>query len=55
MGTGKEEAKEDKISGSRRTHSVESNAYKILIRKSEGRRPLGKPRCRWKKNYKMDL
>jgi hypothetical protein len=24
------------------------NAYKILIRKLEGKRPLGRPRCWWK-------
>jgi hypothetical protein len=31
------------------------NAYKILVRKPEGRRPLGRPRCRWEDNIKMDL
>jgi len=25
----------------------ERNAYKILIRKPEGKRPLGRPRRRW--------
>jgi hypothetical protein len=29
--------------------------YKILIRKPEGKRPLGKPRCRWEDNIKMNL
>jgi hypothetical protein len=23
------------------------NAYKLLVGKPEGKRPLGKPRCRW--------
>jgi hypothetical protein len=23
------------------------NAYRILVGKPEGKRPLGKPRCRW--------
>jgi hypothetical protein len=23
------------------------NTYKILARKPEGKRPLGRPRCRW--------
>jgi hypothetical protein len=23
------------------------NAYRILVRKPEGKRPLGRPRCRW--------
>jgi hypothetical protein len=31
------------------------NAYKILVRKPEGKRLLGRPRSRWKNNMKMDL
>jgi hypothetical protein len=31
------------------------NAYKIVVEKSEGKRPLGRPRCRWEDNIKMDL
>jgi hypothetical protein len=31
------------------------NAYRLLVRKSEGKRPLGKPRRRWVDNIKMDL
>jgi hypothetical protein len=31
------------------------NAYRILVRKPKGRRPLGRPRCRWMDNIKMDL
>jgi hypothetical protein len=30
-------------------------AYRILVRRLEGRRPLGKPRRRWENNIKMDL
>jgi hypothetical protein len=30
-------------------------AYSILVRKPEGRRPLGRPRRRWEDNIKMDL
>jgi hypothetical protein len=30
-------------------------AYNILVGRSEGRRPLGRPRCRWEDNIKMDL
>ena len=29
--------------------------YRVLAVKSEGRRPLGRPRRRWKDNIKMDL
>jgi hypothetical protein len=31
------------------------NAYRMLVGKSEGKRPLGRPRCRWVNNIKMDL
>jgi hypothetical protein len=27
-------------------------AYKILVRKPDGRRPLVRPRCRWEENIK---
>jgi hypothetical protein len=30
-------------------------AYRILMRRPEGRRPLGRPRRRWEDNIKMDL
>ncbi|KAJ4433467.1 hypothetical protein ANN_15770 [Periplaneta americana] len=31
------------------------NAYRVLVGRPEGKRPLGKPRCRWEDNIKMDL
>jgi hypothetical protein len=31
------------------------NAYKILVGKPEGKRPLGRPRRRWVDNIKIDL
>jgi hypothetical protein len=31
------------------------NAHRILVGKPEGKRPLGRPRCRWEDNIKMDL
>jgi hypothetical protein len=31
------------------------NAYRLLVGKPEGRRPLGKPRRRWLDKIKMDL
>jgi hypothetical protein len=31
------------------------SAYRILVGKPEGRRPLGRPRRRWVDNIKMDL
>jgi hypothetical protein len=29
------------------------NSYKILVRRSEGKSPLGRPRHRWKDNIRM--
>jgi hypothetical protein len=31
------------------------NPYRILVGKSEGKRPLGRPRRRWVGNIKIDL
>jgi hypothetical protein len=31
------------------------NAYRLLVGKPEGRRPIGKPRCRWLDNIRTDL
>jgi hypothetical protein len=31
------------------------NAYRILVGNPEGKIPLGRPRCRWVDNIKMDL
>ena len=33
----------------------EREAYKVLMGKPEGRRPLGRPRRRWVDNIRMDL
>jgi hypothetical protein len=29
--------------------------YRVLVGKPEGKRPLGRSRCRWEDNIKMDL
>jgi hypothetical protein len=31
------------------------NAYRILVGQPEGKRTLGRPRCRWVGNIKIDL
>jgi hypothetical protein len=31
------------------------NAYRLLVGKPEGKRPLGRPRRRWVNNIRMDL
>ncbi|KAJ4437913.1 hypothetical protein ANN_13852 [Periplaneta americana] len=33
----------------------ERNAYRVLVGRPEGKRPLGRPRRRWEDNIKMDL
>jgi hypothetical protein len=33
----------------------EENAYRILVGKLEGKRPLATPRCRWDDDNRMDL
>jgi hypothetical protein len=37
------------------TNEGKRNAYRILVGKPEGRRPLGRPRYRWVDNISMDL
>ena len=34
---------------------LSSNAYRVLVDKPEGKRPLGLPRRKWEDNIKMDL
>ena len=29
--------------------------HRVLVGKPEGKRPLGRPSCRWEDNIKMDL
>jgi hypothetical protein len=31
------------------------NTYKMLVKKPEGMRPLGRPKLRWEDNIRMDL
>jgi hypothetical protein len=33
----------------------ERGVYRVLVVKPEGRRPMGRPRCRWVDNIRMDL
>ena len=33
----------------------ERGVYRVLLGKPEGKRPLGRPRCRWVDNIRMDL
>jgi hypothetical protein len=33
----------------------ERGVYRVLVGRPEGKRPLGRPTCRWEDNNKMDL
>jgi hypothetical protein len=37
------------------TKGEKRNSYRLLVRKSEGKRPVRRPRCRWMDNIRMDL
>jgi hypothetical protein len=37
------------------TNGEKRNAYTMLMREPEGKRPLGRPRHRWVGNIKIDL
>ena len=37
------------------TYGGEGRCIQFLVGKPEGKRPLGRPTCRWENNIKMDL
>jgi hypothetical protein len=37
------------------SHGEKRNAYRILVGMLESKRPLGRPRCRWEENIKIDI
>jgi hypothetical protein len=49
------QVKEDEMGRACSTNGVKRNAYKILLGKPEGMRPLGRPRRRWVDNVKIYL
>jgi hypothetical protein len=47
--------KEDDIGMTCSTNVAKRNGYRILVGKPEGKRPLGRPRCGWEDNIKINL
>jgi hypothetical protein len=49
------QSKEDEMGRPYSTYAPKKNAYRILVGKPEGNRPLGRPRRRWVDNIRMYL
>jgi hypothetical protein len=43
------------MGGACSTDGEERGVYRVLVGKSEGKIPLGRPRRRWEDNIRMDL
>jgi hypothetical protein len=46
---------EDTLGGPCSTNGEKRNAYRLLVGKPEGMRPVGRPRRRWVDNIRIDL
>jgi hypothetical protein len=49
------EVQDDEIGGACSTNREKMNVYTLLGGKPDGKRPVGRPRCGWVENIKMDL
>jgi hypothetical protein len=43
------------MGGACSTNGEKGNLYILLLGKPEGKRPLGRPKCRWVDTIRMDL
>jgi hypothetical protein len=50
-----DQVKEDEMGRAYSTTGEKRNAYRVLLGKPEGKRPLERPRQRWVDNIKIDL
>jgi hypothetical protein len=46
---------QNEIGGACSAYGDRRGVYRVLVRKLEGKRPLGRPKRRWEDNMKMDL
>jgi hypothetical protein len=49
------QVEEDEMGGPCSTNEGKRKAYRLLVEKPVGKRPLGRPRRRWVDNIRMDL
>jgi hypothetical protein len=47
--------KEDEMERSFSMNGEKMSAYRVLVAKPDGKRPLGRPRCRWMNNIEVNL
>jgi hypothetical protein len=50
-----DQIKKTDMGGECSTHGESRGAYRVLVEKPEGRRPLGRPRRRWEDDIKTYL
>jgi hypothetical protein len=50
-----DQVKEDEMGRAYSTNGEKRNAYRILVGKPEGKKPLGRSRRRWVDKIKIDL
>ena len=50
-----EKIEKNEMGGACSAYGERRSVYRVLVGNPEGKRPLGKPRRRWKNNINMDL
>jgi hypothetical protein len=45
--------KNNEMGGACGTYGSSRGAYRVLVRRHEGKRSLGRPRCKWRKIFKL--
>jgi hypothetical protein len=50
-----DQTEKNEMCGACSTYGERRGLYRGLVGKPEGKRPFGRPRCRWKDDIKMDI